>query len=478
MFPIMQKNLTRTESDLLGAVEVPENVLYGVQTMRGLENFPISNFRLSDYPRFIKGLAIVKLGAAEANHQLGLLTDEVYEAIATACREIMAGKHHEHFPVDMIQGGAGTTTNMNANEVIANRALELMGHQRGEYQFCSPNDDVNRSQSTNDAYPAAIHMGLYATHLELREHLLQLIGALRKKGDEFAQILKMGRTQLEDAVPMTLGQTFNGFASVLEDALSHLDYASREFLTVNMGATAIGTGICAEPGYAELSTAAIADLTGWDVVLAKDLVGATSDTSCMVAYSSAMKRIALKMNKICNDLRLLASGPRCGLGEINLPARQPGSSIMPGKVNPVIPEVMNQVAYKVIGNDLTVSMSDEAAQMELNAMEPVMAQCCFESADLLMNGFDTLRVRCIEGITANEERCRDYIRGSIGIVTALNPIIGYKNSTKIAKEAMETGRGVYELVLEHGILSREELDEVMKPENMIRPVKLNIKPRK
>lgn len=470
--------MTRTESDLLGSVEVPMDVLYGVQTMRGLENFPISDFKLSDYPHFVKGLAIVKLGAAIANHELGRLTDEVYEAIAQACREIMDGKHHEHFPVDMIQGGAGTTTNMNANEVIANRALEIMGHQRGEYQYCSPNDHVNCSQSTNDAYPAAIHMGLYATHFDLRAHLVDLIDAFERKAKEFAGVVKMGRTQLEDAVPMTLGQTFHGFASVLADALETLDYAAEGFLTINMGATAIGTGICAVPGYADLCTEAIAGITGWNVKKAKDLVGVTSDTSCMVTYASAMKRIALKMNKICNDLRLLASGPRCGLGEINLPARQPGSSIMPGKVNPVIPEVMNQIAYKVIGNELCVSMSDEAAQMELNAMEPVMAQCCFESADLLMHGFDTLRIRCVDGITANEEKCRQYVRNSIGVVTALNPIIGYKNSTKIAKEALETGRGVYDLVLEHGILSKEELDEVLKPENMIQPVKLDIKPRK
>ena len=473
-----QEKKTRTESDLLGSVEVPENVLYGVQTMRGLENFAISKFRLCEYPLFIRGLAAVKLGAAVANHELGLLTDELFAAISQACREVMEGRHHEYFPVDMIQGGAGTTTNMNANEVIANRALEILGHRRGEYQYCSPNDHVNCSQSTNDAYPSAIHLGLYATHLELKRHLLELIGAFDRKSEEFARVLKMGRTQLEDAVPMTLGQTFHGFASILRTEVEVLDRAAQEFLTINMGATAIGTGICAEPGYAERCTKAIAEITGWDIRLADDLVGVTSDTSCMVGYASAMKRIALKMNKICNDLRLLASGPRCGLGEINLPARQPGSSIMPGKVNPVIPEVMNQIAYKVIGNELCVSMSDEAAQMELNAMEPVMAQCCFESADLLMNGFDTLRIRCIEGITANEERCLQYVHNSIGVVTALNPIIGYKNSTKIAKEAQQTGRGVYELVLEHGILTREELDEVLKPENMIRPVKLNIKPRR
>ena len=473
-----QMKKTRTESDLLGSVEVPCNVLYGVQTMRGVENFAISKFRLCEYPLFIKGLAAVKLGAAEANHQMGLLSDEVYEAIAQACREILEGKHHDAFPVDMIQGGAGTTTNMNANEVIANRALEIMGHERGEYQYCSPNDHVNRSQSTNDAYPSAIHLGLYATHLELKRHFEELIAAFARKGEEFADILKMGRTQLEDAVPMTLGQTFHGFASILQDEVANLDHAAQEFLTINMGATAIGTGICAEPGYAEKCTAAIAEITGWDVRLAEDLVGITSDTSSMVGYASAMKRIALKMNKICNDLRLLASGPRCGLGEINLPARQPGSSIMPGKVNPVIPEVMNQIAYKVIGNELCVSMADEAAQMELNAMEPVMAQCCFESADLLMNGFDTLRRFCVEGITANRERCLEYVHNSIGVVTALNPIIGYKNSTKIAQEALVTGRGVYELVLEHGILSRKELDTILKPENMIHPVKLDIKPRK
>lgn len=468
---------TRVESDLLGEVEVPCDVLYGVQTMRGLENFAISKFRLSEYPLFIKGLAAVKLGAAMANHQMGLLPDNIYEAIAQACRELLDGHHHDFFPVDMIQGGAGTTTNMNANEVIANRALEILGHGHGEYQYCSPNDHVNRSQSTNDAYPSAIHLGLYATHLELREHLEELIASFERKAVEFADILKMGRTQLEDAVPMTLGQTFHGFASVLRDEVRNIDHTSCEFLTINMGATAIGTGICAEPGYAEKCTEAIALITGWDVRLAEDLVGVTSDTSCMVGYASSMKRIALKMNKICNDLRLLASGPRCGLGEINLPARQPGSSIMPGKVNPVIPEVMNQIAYKVIGNELCVSMSDEAAQLELNAMEPVMAQCCFESAELLMNGFDTLRIRCIDGITANPEKCREYVHNSIGVVTALNPVIGYKNSTKIAKEALETGRGVYELVLEHGILTKEELDEILKPENMIRPVKLDIKPR-
>ena len=466
---------TRTESDLIGEREVPETALYGVQTLRGIENFRISKYHLCEYPLFINALAITKMGAAMANFELGLLTEEQANAILRACKEILEGKHHDQFPVDMIQGGAGTTTNMNANEVIANRALELMGHKRGEYQYCSPNDHVNRSQSTNDAYPTAIHIGMYYTHLKLVKHFKEVIDAFRRKGEEFAHVIKMGRTQLEDAVPMTLGQTFNGFASILQDELKNLDFAAQDFLTVNMGATA-GTGITAEPEYASKCIAALRKITGLDIRLADDLIGATSDTSCLVGYSSAMRRIAVKMNKICNDLRLLASGPRCGLGEINLPAMQPGSSIMPGKVNPVIPEVMNQIDYKVIGNDLCVAMSGEAAQMELNAMEPVMAQCCFESADLLMNGFDTLRTLCIDGITANEEKCRKDVHNSIGVVTALNPVIGYKNSTKIAKEAQETGKGVYELVLEHDILSKEDLDTILKPENMIHPVKLDIKP--
>lgn len=473
----MNTEETRVESDLLGSREIPAKALYGVQTLRGLENFPISKFHLNEYPLFINGLAITKMAAAQANHELGLLTDEQTNGIVVACQEILDGKHHEHFPVDMIQGGAGTTTNMNANEVIANRALEIMGHYRGEYQYCSPNDHVNCAQSTNDAYPTAIHIGLYYSHQNLLPHLQMLIDSFDKKGDEFADIIKMGRTQLEDAVPMTLGQTFHGFASILRDEIKHLNEAAADFLTVNMGATAIGTGICAEPGYAEKCVNALVKITNLPFVLSGDLVGATSDTSCMVGYAAALKRVAVKMNKICNDLRLLASGPRCGLGEFNLPAMQPGSSIMPGKVNPVIPEVMNQICYKVIGNELCVTMAGEAAQMELNAMEPVMAQCCFESIDLMVNGMDTLRTRCVDGIIANKEHCISNVHNSIGVVTALNPVIGYKNSTKIAKEAMATGRSVYDLVLEHDILSKEDLDTILSPENMIKPVKLDIHPK-
>lgn len=469
---------SRIESDLIGSREIADNVLYGIQTLRGIENFSISKFHLNEYPLFINGLAITKMAAAIANHQLGLLSDAQKDAIVGACKEILNGQHHSQFPVDMIQGGAGTTTNMNANEVIANRALEIMGHLRGEYQYCSPNDIVNCSQSTNDAYPTAIHIGMYYSHLRLIPYLKDLIKSFADKGKAFASVIKMGRTQLEDAVPMTLGQTFNGFASILSDEIVHLNQAADDFLTVNMGATAIGTGICAEPGYAERCVAALKEITSLDFRLAGNLVGATSDTSCLVGYASALKRVAVKLNKISNDLRLLASGPRCGLGEINLPAMQPGSSIMPGKVNPVIPEVMNQICYKVIGNELCVTMSGEAAQMELNAMEPVMAQCCFESVDLMINGFNTLRTRCIEGITANEERCKEEVRNSIGIVTALNPVIGYKNSTKIAKEAMQTNRSVYDLILEHGILDKKDLDTILSPANMLQPVKLDITPKK
>lgn len=472
------KGKFRVESDLIGELNVPEEALYGVQTLRGLNNFEISKFHLNEYPLFIKGLAITKLAACQANHELGLLSDEKAKAMEQACREIIDGKYHDQFPVDMIQGGAGTTTNMNANEVIANRGLEIMGHKRGEYQYLSPNDDVNHAQSTNDAYPCAIHIGMYYTHLKFLKHYQVIIDALEKKAAEFDNVVKVGRTQLEDAVPMTLGLTFSGFAAILRDEIKHLNEAAEDFLTVNMGATAIGTGICAEPGYAELCVSKLCEITGWNIKLADNLVGATSDTSCLVGYASALKRVAVKMNKICNDLRLLASGPRCGLGEINLPAMQPGSSIMPGKVNPVIPEVMNQICYKVIGNELCVTMAGDAAQMELNAMEPVMAQCDFESVDLMINGFETLRVNCIEGITANAEKCLEDVKRSISIVTALNPVIGYKHSTRIAKEALKTGKSVYDLVLEQGILSKKDLDTILAPENMIKPVKLDIKPLK
>ncbi len=469
---------TRSESDLIGTKEVPAEALYGVQSLRGFENFKISGKLMCNYPSFILGMAYTKKGAAVANHKQGKLTDDQFNAICQACDELLEGRHQNFFLSDMIQGGAGTTVNMNANEVIANRALEIMGHAYGEYQFCSPNDHVNCSQSTNDAYPTAFHFGLYLETRVLKTAIENFIASLDKKAKEFSHVIKMGRTQLQDGVPMTLGQTFHAFATGMRVEVKNLERVAEELLCINMGATAIGTGICSEPGYSALCIDALREITGWDVTLAEDLVLATSATDTLVGYSSALKRIALKATKICNDLRLMGSGPRCGLHEVFLPEMQPGSSIMPGKVNPVIPEVMNQVCYKVIGNDLTVTLASENAQLELNVMEPVLVYSIYESLELLSNGFDTLRTLCIDGIKADAENCANQVKNSIGIVTALNPIIGYKNSTKIAKEAMETGKGVYDLVIEHDILSKEDLDTILKPENMVEPVKLDIKPKK
>ena len=465
---------TRTEHDLLGDKEVPVEALFGIQTLRGFENFKISHVRLFHFPLFIKGLAVTKMAAALANNEIGILPKDITDAIVQACQELIDDKHREHFPVDMIQGGAGTTVNMNANEVIANRALEILGKERGEYTFCSPNDHVNMSQSTNDAYPTAIHFAVYYRNARLVESLENLIGAFDKKAKEFANVIKMGRTQLQDAVPMTLGQTFAAFADSLRTEVGNLNRSANEFLTVNMGATAIGTGICSVPGYSESCIKHLRNITNLDVKIASNLVEATSDTTAMVDYSSAMKRLAIKVSKICNDLRLLSSGPRTGLGEINLPPKQPGSSIMPGKVNPVIPEVMNQICFRVIGNDFTCAMGAEAAQLELNVMEPIMVLSIFESANFLKNGFDTLREECVDGITANDEHCRKLVENSIGLVTALNPYIGYQNSTEIAKEALATGGSVYQLVLDKKLLTKEQLDKILLPENMIKPTNIKL----
>lgn len=459
----------RIENDLLGDLNVPENAYYGIQTQRAIDNFHISGVKLYQFPEFIKGLAYVKWAAAETNFTLGLLEEKLKDAIVKAAKEVIDGKFDKEFPIDMIQGGAGTSTNMNINEVIANRALELLGHQKGEYQYCSPNDHVNLSQSTNDAYPTSIKLATINANIQLIEHLKLLIAAFRKKGEEFKTVLKMGRTQLQDAVPMTLGQEFEAFAANLEEEIARLNQNSALFFEINMGATAIGTGLNAVPGYAELCAENLAKVSGHPFVSAPNLIEATPDTGSYVIYSSALKRMAIKISKICNDLRLLSSGPRCGFNEINLPPMQPGSSIMPGKVNPVIPEVMNQVCYRVIGNDLTVTMAAEAGQLQLNVMEPVLTYAIMESMALLANGMDTLRLKCIDGITANVEHCREMVLHSIGIVTALNPYIGYKNSTKIAKEALESGKSVYNLVLEHNILSKEQLDDILNPENMLAP---------
>ncbi|RZT93298.1 aspartate ammonia-lyase [Ancylomarina subtilis] len=462
---------TRTEHDLLGYKEVPAEAYYGIQTLRAIENFDICGVKLSAYPKYIKALAMVKWAAAKANNDLGLLSDELTAAITEACQEIIDGKLIEEFPVDMIQGGAGTSTNMNANEVIANRALEIMGFEKGDYEKCHPNNHVNLSQSTNDAYPTGIKIGLILKNEALVANLKELIASFRAKGEEFKDVLKMGRTQLQDAVPMTLGQEFEAWAVNLEEEILRLNENAKLFLEVNMGATAIGTGINSEPEYSEKCIKHLRDISKMEIVLAGNLIEATPDTGSYVMYSSAIKRLAIKLSKICNDLRLLSSGPRCGFNEINLPKMQPGSSIMPGKVNPVIPEVVNQIAYKVIGNDLTVTFAAEAGQLELNVMEPVMVRAMLESIEMLKNGMSTLKERCIDGITANVEHCKEMVLNSIGIVTAVNPTLGYEASSRIAKRALAENRSVYDLILEEGLLTKEKLDEILAPERMIKPQK-------
>ncbi|TXF75023.1 aspartate ammonia-lyase [Chryseobacterium sp.] len=459
----------RKESDLLGELKVPLQAYYGVQTQRAIENFRISGQMLSSYPKFIRGLAWVKKAAAKTNFELGLLEEDMYQKINEACDELAAGNFDTQFPIDMIQGGAGTSVNMNVNEVIANIVLEKLGKNKGDYQFCSPNDHVNLSQSTNDAYPTAIKMGLLQMNEGLVISLTKIVEAFRAKGNEFHDVIKMGRTQLQDAVPMTLGQEFEAFAATLEEDISKLNNNANLFVEINMGATAIGTGLNAPVGYAHLCAKNLAEITGYPIISAPNLVEATPDTGAYVIYSSALKRLSVKLSKICNDLRLLSSGPRAGFFEINLPPMQPGSSIMPGKVNPVIPEVVNQVCYKVIGNDLTVTFAAEAGQLQLNVMEPVLCHSIMESIQFLSNALDTLREKCVVGITANKEVCLSMVKHSIGIVTALNPYIGYKNSTKIAKEALDTGKSVYNLVLEYGLISQEILDGILDPKNMLKP---------
>lgn len=459
----------RVESDLLGELQVPAEAYYGVQTQRAINNYKISGKHMCDYPEYVKAIAYVKLAAAEANHELGQLPDDVADAICRACREIIDGKFHENFVTDMVQGGAGTSVNMNANEVIANRALELMGYEKGDYQHCWPNDHCNCGQSTNDVYPTTIRLTFIEMNKQLVAALERLVASFRKKGEEFKNNIKMGRTQLQDAVPMTSGQEFTAFANTLEEEIGNLNRNVELMLEINMGATAIGTGLNAVPGYAELCTKKLAELTGENFTLGKDLVEATPDTGDYVSYSGALKRLAVKLSKICNDLRLMASGPRCGLHEINLPPMAPGSSIMPGKVNPVIPEVTNQTCFKVIGNDTTVMIAAEAGQLQLNVMEPVITQCIIESQTWLGRAMDTLRERCVDGITVNAEHNAETVRNSIGIVTALNPYIGYKNSTKIAKEAVETGASVYDLVLRDKILTKEKLDAILDPKHMLDP---------
>lgn len=456
----------RIERDLLGEKRVPEHAYYGVQTARAMENFNISGVPIGQYPDLIRALAAIKMAAARANVECQCFDKAILVGIEAACRELMDGKLHDEFKVDLIQGGAGTSTNMAANEVIANRALELMGYKKGEYKYCNPHDHVNCSQSTNDAYPSALHVAMVFMNGRLIEEMERLVAALRSKGQEFARILKMGRTQLQDAVPMTVGQEFDAWAGSLSNEVDALRRVENVLLQVNMGGTAIGTGLNAPKGYAASCVRHLGEITGKQFRLARDLVEATQDTQPFVLYSSVLKSLAIKLSKICNDLRLLSSGPRAGFYELNLPAMQPGSTIMPGKVNPVIPEVVNQACYRVIGNDLTVTLAAEAGQMQLNAMEPVIADCILSSQTLFMNSARTLREHCVDGITVNEDVCRHYVEFSIGVVTALNPVIGYDTATELAAEALKTKRGIVELIREKGILTDKQIADVLDPAKM------------
>ena len=465
----------RIEHDLIGEKKIPASAYYGVQTLRGMENFDISGVPISHYPDLIRAFAMVKLAAARANHDCGILPRKVLKGIEAACNDVIDGKLHDQFLLDVFQGGAGTSTNMAANEVLANRALEHMGHKRGQYEHCDPHDHLNLSQSTNDAYPTSLHIAMILTNDRLIAEMTRLVGAFRAKGKQFAKIVKMGRTQLQDAVPMTLGQEFDAWAHSIEGEVRALRAMEPVLCETNMGATAIGTGLNAPAGYSVKCTRHLARVTGKPITLAPNLVEATQDTQGFVLYSCVLKSLAIKLSKVCNDLRLLASGPRCGLREINLPAMQPGSSIMPGQVYPVIPEVVNQVCYKVIGNDLAVTMAAEAGQLQLNVMEPVIAQCIFESQQLFMNAAKTLREHCIDGITANADVCRGFVDRSIGVVTALNPHIGYEKSTELAAEAMKTGKGIVELVREHKLLTDAEIKKILDPSRMAgtsRPAKI------
>lgn len=459
----------RIEHDSLGEVEVPADAYYGVQTQRAKDNFHITGIPMAHYPRLIEALAYVKLAAADANTSLGLLDEDRNQAISRACEELLSGKLHDQFVVDVVQGGAGTSANMNANEVICNRALEFLGHEKGQYEHLHPLNDVNMSQSTNDVFPSALNIALILEIRELMAAMKHLQKCFAAKGEEFCDVLKMGRTQLQDAVPMTLGQEFTAWSVMIGEDVQRVDEAEDLIYEINMGATAIGTGLNAHPDYTRTVTAKLVEITTLNLHSSPDLVEATQDTGVYVQLSGVLKRVAVKLSKICNDLRLISSGPRCGLNEINLPPMQPGSTIMPGKVNPVIPEVVNQVAFSVIGNDVTVSMASEAGQLELNVMEPVIGYSLFQSMNMLRRACVTLADKCICGITANRERCRELVENSIGLVTALNPHIGYEKSAEIAKEAMKTGGSVYEIVLEKGYLSKEELEDILKPENMVKP---------
>ena len=461
--------MPRLEHDFLGEMRIPSDTYYGIQTYRAVENFPISGVSIASFPELIKALGLVKKASAIANMQFGVLPREIGDAICAACDEIIEGKLHDQFPVDCIQGGAGTSTNMNANEVIANRALELLGHKKGEYEYCHPNNHVNCSQSTNDIYPTALRIALYTMLGQLTGDMAYLQQGFAAKSEEFSDVIKMGRTQLQDAVPMTLGQEFGAYATTIGEDILRVEESRKLLLEVNLGATAIGTSINAPKGYAEVASKALAEVSGIPVVLSTNLIEATWDTGAYVQTSGVLKRIAVKLSKICNDLRLLSSGPRTGINEINLPRLQPGSSIMPGKVNPVIPEVVNQVAFNIIGNDMTVTMAAEAGQLELNAFEPIIFYNLIQSVETLTYAVHTFVDNCVTGITANRERCRDLVENSVGIITALCPHVGYEKAAQLAKQAIETGASVRKLILDEGLLDQEALDKILDPYSMTEP---------
>lgn len=464
---------TRKEEDLLGEIELSADLYYGIHTQRALDNFQISKATIGDYRLFIKGLVLTKKACAYANQEIGTIPEDKAGMIIRACDEILQEEHLDkyaaYFPTDVFQGGAGTSVNMNANEVIANVALEMHGYAKGRYDILHPNDHVNKSQSTNDAYPTAFRVALYYYLNQLLERINVLTTRLDKKAAEFGGVLKMGRTQLQDAVPMSLGDEFGAWSTNLKEEIKNLKRNRDLILEVNLGATAIGTGVNAPPGYAELAVGYLQQLTKASFAKAENLIEATSDCGAYVMISGAIKRTAVKLSKICNDLRLLSSGPRCGLNEMNLPKMQAGSSIMPAKVNPVIPEVVNQVCFKIIGNDVAISFAAEAGQLQLNVMEPVIAQCLFESIDLLANACETLAEKCIRGITANPEYTREMVLNSVGIITFLSPYIGHHLGDVIGKEAIATGKSVRELVLERGLLSAAELDAILSDDNLMKP---------
>lgn len=463
----MGESKIRIESDLIGSKEVPVDAYYGVQTLRAVENFPITGYRI--HKELIKAMAIVKKAAATANAEIGQLDRQLSEAIVKAADEVIDGKFDGEFIVDPIQGGAGTSINMNANEVIANRALELLGDTKGNYKRLSPNTHVNMAQSTNDSFPTAIHISTLSLIDKLLTTMKELHDVFKKKGEEFSGLIKMGRTHLQDAVPIRLGQEFEAYARVLSRDMKRLKQTCENLYEVNMGATAVGTGLNAEPRYIKRVVELLSEISGYPLVNAEHLVDATQNTDAYTEVSSALKVCMINMSKVANDLRMMASGPRAGLGEIRLPARQPGSSIMPGKVNPVMCEVVNQVAFQVIGNDHTISFASEAGQFELNVMEPVLVFNLHQSLSMMANVFKVFKDYCIDGIEANEEVCKNYVERSVGIVTALNPHIGYESATKVAKEAMETGRSVRELCLHYNLLTEEELNEILNPFEMTNP---------